>query len=264
MIGRVHPVLFDPDQVVEALADNSFVKAVHVYRRLTSTNTLARRLAESGAATGTLVLAEQQTAGKGRMGRSWDSPEGLGLWFSLIFRPPELVFDYHLLPLILGEEIALAVEEQSGCRCAVKWPNDILLGERKICGILCESSYRQQQFEYMIAGIGINVNQTVADFPEALRDRATSLAIATGRLFDRLQLLRQVLARLQRRFSAAPENIADLRGWRRLCRDLGREVTLRVNDQEFTGIFENISPAGEMLLRLADGTLRRFSVSSWI
>ena len=120
------PKLFDPDEVMHALRDNRFVRDIHVYRSVSSTNVLARRLAESGAATGTLVLAEKQTAGKGRLGRSWSSPEGVGLWFSLIVRAAELPVPVATLPLALCADVGLALREEFGLDFVVKWPNDIL------------------------------------------------------------------------------------------------------------------------------------------
>ncbi|MFQ5628562.1 MAG: biotin--[acetyl-CoA-carboxylase] ligase [bacterium] len=249
---------FDPDIIKQNLHDNQFVQEIHVYQSVTSTNTLAKRLADAGAPSGTLLLAEKQTAGKGRMGREWISLEGVGLWFSLIFRPQNVGIDYRLLPLILSEEIALAIQEHTGIQAGVKWPNDILVDGKKMCGILCESSYGGPGLQYVISGIGINVNHAKSDFPEDLQGIAISLCIDSGRKHNRLNLLCAILKNLEKRFCGKSSIKNDLSHWRRLCGDLGSQIGVSVNGTKYTGIFQDISESGEMIFREKKGKVRKF------
>lgn len=251
-------ILYDPDIIQQHLQTNRFVREIHVYRSVTSTNTVAKRLADAGAPSGTLVLAEKQTTGKGRMGREWDSPEGVGLWFSLIFRPKSVRIDYRLLPLILSEEIALALRDHSGVRFAVKWPNDIHYSGKKVCGILCESSYVGQKLDYAVAGIGMNVNQGESDFPETLRKTATSLREVLGKKVDRLALLAAILNNFESRFCGENANGNHLTHWRSLCAELGSPITVRFGNQSYSGIFHDISEMGELILRERNGNTHKF------
>ncbi|MCB9509372.1 MAG: biotin--[acetyl-CoA-carboxylase] ligase [Deferribacteres bacterium] len=251
------PKLFDPDDVMHNLCDNRFVRDIHVYRSVSSTNVLARRLAESGAATGTLVLAEKQTAGKGRLGRSWSSPEGVGLWFSLIVRAAELPVPVATLPLALCADVGLALREEFGLDFVVKWPNDILYKGQKVCGILCESSFAGQTVQYVVAGIGVNVNQVKSDFPEPMRDLATSLRRITGESQDRLTVLAAILAKIEQRFSDADVTARALVDWRNLCTDIGRTLRIQTGERVFAGEFVDITDTGEMLFREPDGAMHR-------
>ena len=251
--------LFTPDFVKKKLVkESSFVRDIHVFRRESWTNALARRLAASGAPTGTLVLAEKQTAGKGRLGRSWSSPEGLGLWFSLVVRTAELSVPVATLPLALCADVALALREQLELDFTVKWPNDILIDDSKVCGILCESSFVGQAVQYVVAGVGVNVNQAKSDFPEPVRAQATSLRLASGREQDRLAVLQAILAKIEQRLGDAELAARALDDWRRLCTDLGRTLRVQVDSRTLGGEFVDISENGEMLFREAGGKLHRF------
>lgn len=256
MINR-QPRLFDPDDVMHYLRANQRVRDIHVYRSVTSTNVLARRLAESGAPTGTLVLAEKQTAGKGRLGRSWSSPEGLGLWFSLIVRAPELPVAASMLPLAICADVALALRAKFSHHFVVKWPNDILFDGKKVCGILCESSYAGQEVQHVVAGVGVNVNQAKNDFPEPMRDHATSLRRINGEQQDRLSVLQAILANIERRFGHAEAAARALADWRSLCADLGRAIQVQVDGRMLSGTFVDVTENGEMLLRKPDGAMHR-------
>lgn len=144
-----------------------------------STNDEAKRLARGGAEAGVAVVAGEQTAGRGTRGRVWQSPRGLGLYLSIILRPP--IADLAGLPLRAARAVRDAVEEAAGVRAAVEPPNDIVWDSRKLGGILCESGFVGAQLEFAIVGVGLNVNQTVADFPPDIADTAVSMRMATGR-----------------------------------------------------------------------------------
>ncbi|MCG3119643.1 MAG: Bifunctional ligase/repressor BirA [bacterium] len=240
-------------------------KRLIVFNRITSTNDFLKRLARRGAEAGTLVLADQQTAGRGRLGRPWQSSPQVGLWFSFILRPAVALENIGALPLAIAVVVAETLSSLGGQPFAVKWPNDILWQQRKVCGILCEAQISpvldSHAVDYIVAGIGVNVNQHERDFHSAWGGRAASLAIATGKILDRqkifLELVRQLDAGL---FENLAKNIPLLLWrWRALCPNLGKRVNLRHAQETVAGIFEDIGAGGELILRLADGQCRAFA-----
>ncbi len=249
---------YDPDVIEARLRELPLIREVHVYQSITSTNTVAKRLAESGSPSGTLVLADRQTAGRGRMGRRWESPPGVGLWFSLLLRPSS-PRGWHLLPMVLSEVLAKAFSEAVGVPFQVKWPNDVVHRGRKVCGILCESSSSEAELSYIVAGIGINVNQRLEDFPAELRGSAESLRSITGRMHDRIDLLIHLLRRVQQRLLPALSGAEPLRlqQWQKLCSDIGRRIAVIHDGRSTRGIFEAVAENGDLLLRLDDGSRRR-------
>lgn len=173
------------------------VPKVHLFASVGSTNDVARNFAEAGAAAGTIVLAEEQSQGRGRAGRGWVSPAGVGLWISMIARPtrPE---EMPTLPLRTAAAVATALdpfllEETIG----IKWPNDLLIHGRKLAGILCEGAWSGPQLGYVIIGIGVNLLHSTQDFPPSLREQAISLRIATGAPISRFEAGSAVVGGLQ-------------------------------------------------------------------
>jgi BirA family biotin operon repressor/biotin-[acetyl-CoA-carboxylase] ligase len=166
----------------------------HLFREVDSTQTIARDLARAGAPEGTLVVAEHQRAGRGRAGRVWVDHPGENLLCSLVLRPGLAPARVPQLALMGAVAIAEAVEQTTGARAGIKWPNDLLLGRRKFCGVLAEAASDGETVAVAILGIGVNVNQR--RFPADLAARATSLALELGHAVDRSILLEAVLARL--------------------------------------------------------------------
>ncbi|KAI7248598.1 hypothetical protein KC345_g11843, partial [Hortaea werneckii] len=165
---------------------------------VTSTQEEAKKLAEGGAPEGTAIMAEEQTGGRGRMGRKWHSPRGKGIWMSLVLRPNLPLSLTPQLTLLAGVAVCTAIREVTGVPAGIKWPNDLLAGGRKICGILLESSLREGGLHYCIAGIGIAVNLTKDDYPAELQGIGTSLLIEGGGIpVDRTRLAEAVLAELE-------------------------------------------------------------------
>lgn len=161
-----------------------------------STNDLAWEAAGRGAPEGFVAFAERQTAGRGRYGRRWESAPYLGLWFSVLLRPVLTLRESPKLTAILAEVVAATIREQTGCDPTIKPPNDLYLGDRKVAGVLVEGRTAPQGDYVAVAGIGINVNQTLEDFPEGLRTTAGSLAMATGKNIARGELAIALLQRL--------------------------------------------------------------------
>jgi BirA family biotin operon repressor/biotin-[acetyl-CoA-carboxylase] ligase len=165
-----------------------------------STQRVARDLARAGAAEGTTVIAERQTAGRGRLGRSWHSPAGLNFYGSIVLRPPLAPGAVPQIGLVAGAAVAATVAEDTGQRPAIKWPNDVLLDGRKVAGILVEMDSEVERVHHVIAGIGVNLNTPRAAFPRELRDKASSLLALTGRRVDRAAFTGRLLAALEARY----------------------------------------------------------------
>ncbi len=233
-----------------------FGRAVRGYRTAGSTNTEAVRWAEAGAPEGALVVAEHQTAGRGRLGRAWTDTSGQGLLLSVVLRPSLPADRLGLVTLAGGVAVAEAVEAWTApVAPRIKWPNDVLLGGRKCCGMLLESSLGGDPF--VVLGIGLNVNQDA--FPTPLADRATSLRLETGRLVPRAALLARLLERLEhwsnRLAAGAFTDVRDAFAERMTGRGAPASVCLTESGQHLEGIVEGIDPAGALCLR-TNGTLR--------
>ena len=169
---------------------------IDVVEEATSTNDLAWKAADRGAKEGFVVFAERQTKGRGQYGRGWESPPYLGLWFSILLRPALTLRDSPKLTLLLARDVAATIQEETGCVPAIKPPNDIYISGRKVAGILVEGRTASDGSYQAVAGIGVNVNQTLNDFPEPLRATAGSLAMATGTNLSRPKLAIALLRRL--------------------------------------------------------------------
>lgn len=243
-----------------ALAHAWSVPRVHLFQRLGSTNDVARRLAEQGAPSGTVVLAEQQVAGRGRAGRAWASPPGLGVWLSVILRGPS-VADVTLLPLVVGVLAARSLDAfASPLRPQVKWPNDILLDGRKLGGILCEAVWSAGSPTFIVAGVGMNVHHTPTDFPPELRLTATSLRISGNASVSRVDVAGAIVRAAISAASPEGAAIGERLPTEMESRDalLGNEVVVSHADAASTveGTAMGVSPEGALLIRTAEGVLR--------
>jgi len=233
---------------------------LYAFRTIGSTNDFARRLGRNKEPEGSVVVAEQQTRGRGRLGRPWQSPSGVGIWLSVLLRPRMETSELGILPLFAGLCVAEAVEETTGLSPLLKWPNDVLLGSRKFCGILSESEFRHERLDFVVIGVGMNVNQREVDFPPELRDQATSLRLATGDTVDRIALLAKLLQVLDRNYRTASEKGfgSFLEPWKERCPFLGRPVEVTLADEAYRGVFSDVAPDGALLLQTEDG-VRTFS-----
>ncbi|MFQ6092911.1 MAG: biotin--[acetyl-CoA-carboxylase] ligase, partial [bacterium] len=176
-------------QIREGLRTSFVGRKIFSFGVLKSTQDYALRLAEEGAEEGVVVIAEEQTGGRGRFGRVWYSPPGVGVWCSLILRPKMLPWESPRLTIVAALAAARAIESSAGPSAALKWPNDVLINNRKVCGILTELSAEAESVNFVIIGIGVNVNQAATHFPSHLRHRATSLRIECGHQVSRIKLL---------------------------------------------------------------------------
>nr|MBI3614413.1 biotin--[acetyl-CoA-carboxylase] ligase [Nitrospirota bacterium] len=234
------------------LRTKKFGRTLHVLQETTSTNQEAMKLAQQGAPDGTVLVAETQTAGKGRLGRSWYSPPGENLYCSVILRnrpADDLAGWLSVLPLLSAVAVARAVQRVNDLKPSLKWPNDILVGDRKLGGLLCESSLSGPSTTFVVVGIGLNVNGSREGFPEDIRDLATSIAAETGRQCDRASLLAAILLELELYSEALPTRPPDtfLGEYARLCATLGRRVRVSLSEgQIIEGLADSIAPDGSL------------------
>jgi BirA family biotin operon repressor/biotin-[acetyl-CoA-carboxylase] ligase len=219
-----------------------------------STNSDASALGRSGAPEGTVVVADAQTAGRGRLGRTWVSRPGLNLYLSILLRPRIVPAAAPQLALVAGLAVAEAFEDE-GVSASIKWPNDVLLGGRKACGILTELEAEADRVDFVVVGIGVNLNSVDEDFPPELRTRATSLRLARGREVERARFAAQLLSRFERCYERFREHgfggLAS--AWERRSALVGRELTVDGAGEVVSGEYAGIDPEGALLLRTRGG-----------
>jgi len=223
------------------------------YSSLTSTMEVAKREAQQGAAEGTVILANEQTAGKGRLKRLWLSPKG-NIALSIILYPGLS----HLPSLIMLASLAVVngIEAATGLKAQVKWPNDVLINGRKVCGILINNDVQGNTVAYSIIGIGINVNLRLTDSPE-IQSIATSLSDELGRDVSRLSVIRYLLAKTERLYLALTAGESIYEEWRDSLVTLGERVRVKTGEAIHEGIAESVARDGSLLLRGLDGSLTR-------
>lgn len=222
-----------------------------------STNVQAKRLAEAHAPHGTLVVSDRQDGGKGRRGRSWASPSGVGIWMSLILRPEIAPSSASMLTLAAALAVREGIREETGLSPLIKWPNDLVLNGMKICGILTEMSTELMEIQYVITGIGINVNQR--EFPSEIRDTATSLSLEAGRCFRRSSLIAAILKAFEKDYAAflkTGDLSLLLEEYNACLVNRGKEVCILDPSGEYRAVAEGIDESGSLLVTLPDGTRR--------
>ncbi len=228
---------------------------IHSYKTVASTNELAKRLADSGAPEGTLVISERQTRGRGRHGRSWHSPSGVGLYFTLILRP-DLDFErMPALPLVAGLALCRVLDKYAGQEARIKWPNDCLLQGKKVAGILVELSGEIDRVNYAVLGIGVNINHKSADFPSRIRSAATSMAIVTGQKIDRTAFLRDLLYEFEKSYSNFQRYGLRFLGPELVRRSavLGKKVNVTFGKKKISGTAVGFDQNGALRLQTGDG-----------
>ena len=224
-----------------------------------STNNDAKRLAEEGEPHGTVVVADIQNAGKGRRGRAWQTLSGTALSFTLLLRPDFAPDKASMITLVMALSVAQAVEEVAGAVATIKWPNDIVVNKKKICGMLTEMTMTPEmdEIQYIVVGVGINVNNgSPEEFEEEIRQAATSLRIETGRQIGRAVLLGRVLVRFEENYAAflATLDLSRLReSYQRHLQGVGSEVRVLDPAGEYTGISHGINDQGELIVVKENG-----------
>ena len=221
-----------------------------------STNVRARKLGENGAAHGTLVVAEQQTAGRGRRGRGWESPAGSSIYMSLLLRPEFLPNKAPMLTIVMAYSVATALREQTGLDFRIKWPNDIVLNGKKVVGILTEMSTEIEYINHVVIGVGINVNTEA--FPEEICATATSIRRESGKTWRRAELIAAILRQFEVQYErfVKEEDLAYLReAYDAILVNCNREVRILVEKDGYRALALGIDDQGELLVRKEDGTV---------
>jgi len=240
-----------PEIVTRDLTTRFIGQRVIYHPILTSTMDVARQEAQRGAAEGTVVLADRQTAGRGRMERVWLSPGG-NIALSLILYPPLSYLPY--LIMLASLAVVHSIGTVTGLKPQIKWPNDVLINGKKVCGILIESDVQGNSVSYSIIGIGLNINLSPADFPE-ISPIATSLSHELGGGLSRLKVLRVLLMELEGLYQQLSDAGSVFREWRDSLETLGREIEVKSGDTLYRGVAESVAADGTLLLRGADGSL---------
>ncbi len=242
-----------PASITNDLKTRFVGQRVFYYSSLTSTMEVARREAQQGAAEGTVIIADEQTAGRGRLRRVWLSPKG-SIALSVILYPSVA----YLPSLIMLASLAVvhSIETVTGLKSQIKWPNDVLINGRKVCGILIESDVQGRRVNYATIGIGINVNLRLADFPE-IQPIATSLSDELGREVSRLSLMRCLLVEIEMLYLALSAGGSIYEEWRDSLVTLGRRVRVHTGETIYEGIAESVARDGSLLLRGSDGSLTK-------
>jgi BirA family biotin operon repressor/biotin-[acetyl-CoA-carboxylase] ligase len=233
-------------------------QAVVCYETIDSTNTLASTLAQQGAVEGTLVIANAQTAGRGRLGRRWTSPPGSSLLFSLVFRPALEMRRVQGLTMVCGLGVRQAMRELTGLPAQLKWPNDLMLRGRKVGGVLTELGAVGTHLDYAVVGVGLNVNWDAASLPKEFH--ATSLQHELGRPSARIALLQAALLAIERRYLALQAGEWPVREWAAALDTLGQRVELRTGEGILRGLAQGVDEEGALLVRGDDGGTRRVLV----
>lgn len=221
-----------------------------------STNVRARKLGENGAAHGTLVVAEQQTAGRGRRGRGWESPAGSSIYMSLLLRPEFLPNKAPMLTIVMAYSVATALREQTGLDFRIKWPNDIVLNGKKVVGILTEMSTEIEYINHVVIGVGINVNTEA--FPEEICATATSIRRESGKTWRRAELIAAILRQFEVQYErfVKEEDLAYLReAYDAVLVNCNREVRILGEKDGYRAVALGIDDQGELLVRKEDGTV---------
>lgn len=229
-------------------------RKLYYFESTGSTNTDAKRLGEEGNPHGTVVVADIQTAGKGRRGRSWQTLAGTALSFTLLLRPDFVPDKASMITLVMALSVAEAVEKITGTETGIKWPNDIVMNRKKICGMLTEMTMTPEmdEIQYVVVGAGINVNNAgPEEFEEEVRPVATSLRMETGQQYGRVQLLDEVLRRFEENYAIFLETL-DLSGLRERYQkhllNMGAQVRVLDPAGEYTGTAEGIDMQGELIV----------------
>ncbi|MGN1148227.1 MAG: biotin--[acetyl-CoA-carboxylase] ligase [Lachnospiraceae bacterium] len=232
-------------------------KRLAYYDSIGSTNVQAKLMAEEGAPAGTLVVADEQTAGRGRRGRGWDSPPGRNLYFTLLLRPDFAPDKASMLTLVMALAVWEAMEETYEAKAGIKWPNDIVLQGKKVTGILTEMSMQGEDIQHVVIGVGINVKKQ--EFAPEIAERATSLEAELGREISRALLLEKIMEHFEKDYEAFCQtyDLSLLMETYNACLvNCGREVRVLDPAGEYTGLAQRINEKGELLVQTPDGKVQ--------
>ncbi len=250
-----------PEELAPHLQTKTFGRHIRYEHSTPSTQILAHQWAREGAPEGAVVIAEEQVQGKGRLGRSWHSPPGTGVWMSLILRPPISLTEASQFTLLASVGVQQGIKRVTGLPVQIKWPNDLLIRGKKVCGILTELRGEQDRVYYLIIGIGINVNTTSEHLPEQLKGIATSLAMESGGNIHRATLIAAILEELENVYQDYLNSGFGVikTKWEQAAGMLGKTITARTPQGSITGVAEKLNENGALLVRTNEGIIPVYS-----
>jgi BirA family transcriptional regulator, biotin operon repressor / biotin---[acetyl-CoA-carboxylase] ligase len=240
--------------ITKGLTTRFMGQNVLYYPVTTSTNDIARQRAQIKAPEGTAVIAGRQTSGRGRLRREWVTPQG-NIAVTIVLYPSRKNLPF--LTIVAALAVLYSIEKTTGLKCQLKWPNDVLINQKKVCGILLESQAAPDSVDYAIIGIGINVNMKLAEYPE-ISAIATSLADETGKEISRAVLLQNLFLEMEKLYLRLQAGESIMEEWRDNLVTLGKSIHVRSGDDVFEGIAESVAGDGSLMLRCSDGRLLKF------
>ena len=253
------PDLLNPEEIVACLQTKWLGHHIHYMTAAVSTNEIAKSLADKGCPDGLVVVAEEQSGGKGRLSRGWFSPKGGGVWCSIVLRPPFMPYEASKCTLLAAVAVIQAVNKYKGVHASIKWPNDVLLNGRKMVGILTEMSAEFGKINYIVIGTGINTNIAPEQIPEELKELSVSVAEVAEEPVKRVQILADYLKNVENLYEMAVKEgfgpIFDL--WRRYSNTIGQEVKVIAPDKTYLGTAVDIDEEGLLLVKKEDGTMEK-------
>jgi BirA family transcriptional regulator, biotin operon repressor / biotin---[acetyl-CoA-carboxylase] ligase len=258
---KYRPDRVAPEEIYPHLKTERLGCEIRYVESTPSTQNIAHQWAKDGAPEGAVVIAEEQVNGRGRMGKTWHSPPRTGIWMSLILRPPISLAEASQLTLLASVGVQEAISKETNLPTKIKWPNDILVQGKKVCGILTEIRGEQDRIHYVIMGIGMNVNTEAKDFPEELANVGTSLAMETGRKIHRASLVAVLLKELEQYYLLyLQQGFTPIRKkWEEKAGMLGQVITARSTQSTITGLAEHLNEQGALLIRTSSGVVPVYS-----
>ncbi len=244
-------MVFNEEMIRDSLRERLIGGDIFFLETVDSTNTYTQELIRKGAGGGSVIIADHQSKGKGRFGRSWFSPAGTGLWMSVILKGIGNETSANTVNYVCILSVVEAINDLISIKSEIKWPNDILLNKKKICGVLSEMVSSENEKNLVIAGIGLNINQTLDDFPAELREIATSLRIISGSEYVREEVIIKILKSLEKNYRLAIDEGTDFifKKWLKQCTTVGKKVRVVTSERHFDGIAEAVKPDGRLVLR---------------
>jgi len=243
------------DEIKSGLNTNILGREVLCYAETTSTNDIAIELAGKDAKEGTLVIADSQTKGRGRLDRKWVASAGTSILATLILRPSIKPSQVNRIVFITTISIIHAIRNVANLHALIKWPNDIVINDKKAVGILAESKTEKNSLSFVVVGFGINVNIQKGSFPEEIADIATSLSIESGHEVSRVYLLQEVLRQIESRYLRLNDN-GFLDEWKSLSATIGRQIQIEYPDSTRTGLATDIDENGALIVQLDTGEMK--------
>ncbi|MFA5375297.1 MAG: biotin--[acetyl-CoA-carboxylase] ligase [Dehalococcoidia bacterium] len=247
-----------PEEIRAGLKTQVMGRDIAYQRETPSTQEIAKALAAQGVTEGTIVVAETQSKGRGRVGRQWSSPEG-GVYFSIVLRPDMKPSEALRLPLVAGVAVAQAIKRNTKLDPRLKWPNDIMLHSKKVGGILTEMNAEMDRLDWVIVGIGLNVNTSRKSFPKGVEGLATSLMEAGMKSIPRVKLLQGILAEFESLYDELVKSgFESIRAkWKALSNTIGENVVVSMPKENVTGLAVDIDSDGALILEKEDGNLEK-------